>query len=888
MLRVGRKFAVAFSFLFLLFVRNAAEDGMALVQAATNGAWTTAQIRRIDLKNSLPINTTAGLNGGAYGHGMRFNPRGDRFAFIVEASQTIRICTVDGVLIRSFTAPNVNTDGVGYLSWTNSGLWIAGGSQGGGSLVLYDTLGARKKDYTGQGLASFRTYVSQNDKTGACVDESGSWRPWVFSMIRGVGFQLSIPTGAEEGGCSVCPSPDGTLLTNNNVLNSQLGYVIDHHKSMRIMDTLGTMVQFILLQDATKFPADGYRWNSQAWSGNSNDWIIIPVGQEPPGGSWTPDANLSPSIYNIHTKEKICLKDNSGTNLSWFICDYYSGKVPGGATPALLLTPSALSFVADSGAGNPTTQTVTASTANGTLQGLAITGAKSWLTVTPAATTGSSIAITNAPTLTGLVPNTYLDTITVTTTNASSTKYVVTLTVKRPAVTAVLTSMTVSPSFYTVAAGAFVNFLATCKDQSNNYFTNATLTWSVSGGGTIDQTGRFTAGAAPSDGPHLIIATATNGAATLRDTSRIMVMRPKFASVHRRIDCGSNALLPAGWETDDAYVTGGIDGANLASVSVTGVAAAGPADMYRSFRRGNPHSYRASHLPMGPYTVRMHLVDWKDTARSMSYSILGANVINGLRIVPLAGAVNKALVLDFGGTISDTNGLPIACSAQSGDVFEAGFETIENRLSAVCLLSPLGGANQKFIAGQTMQIRWVSDTLQCNDLYIKLSVDGKTYLQAAPRLSRIDNRAAFGNYAFSIPDSIGPDGSRVSTVSTKCRIKLEAYSSPDPNNPIADYSDSAFAILPKALMAGNHAESGMNNRLRCVVSGGRMMVQASSEIPYRIDVFTLKGDRLYSFDAVGDCQFAMPRSGGIGTRLVRMQTGTGVSLTKMVWIGAGR
>ena len=78
------------------------------------------------------------------------------------------------------------------------------------------------------------------------------------------------------------------------------------------------------------------------------------------------------------------------------------------------------------------------------------------------------------------------------------------------------------------------------------------------------------------------------------------------------------------------------------------------------------------------------------------------------------------------------------------------------------------------------------------------SVDGKTYLQAAPRLSRIDNRAAFGNYAFSIPDSIGPDGSRVSTVSTKCRIKLEAYSSPDPNNPIADYSDSAFAIIASA------------------------------------------------------------------------------------------
>ena len=887
MLPTLRKITIALLLIQCISFQIAAEDGMGLVTSQTaggSGYYGFGQIRRIDMKSSAVINTTSGLNGGAIGHNMRFNPRGDQFAYLFDTTQIVRICTIDGVLIRSFTAPNCNTDGAGYISWTNSGIWVSGGSQFLGSLSLYDTLGTHIKDYTGQGLMSFRTYVSQNDKTGTCVDESGSWRPWVFSMIRGVGFQLSIPTGAEEGGCSVCPSPDGRLLTNNNVLNSQLGYVIDHHKSMRIMDTLGNMVQFILLQDATKFPAAGYRWNTQAWSGNSNDWIIIPVGQEPPGGSWTPDANLSACIYNINSKEKICLKDNSGTNQIWFIYDYYSGKVPGVAAPALLLTPSTLSFAADSGAGNPTTQTVNASTANGTLQGLTITGAKPWLTVTPGATTGASISIANSPNIAGMAPNTYLDTITVATTNASSAKYVVTLTVRRPGATAILASMTVSPLQYTIAPGASVNFLATCKDQSGNYFTNATLTWSAGGGGAIDQTGKFTAAAAPSDGPHLVIATATNGATTVRDTAKIMVMRPKFASVYKRIDCGANSLLPAGWETDDAYVTGGSDGANLASVSVTGVAAAAPADVYRSFRRANPHSYHLPHLPIGPYTVRMHLVDWKDTVRSMSYSILGVNVINGLRIVPLAGAINKALVLDFGGMIQDTNGLSITCTAQSGDVFEAGFEAIENRLAAVCLLWPLGGANQRFAIGQTIQVQWVCDTLQCNDLYIKLSVDGRTYLQAAPRTSRIDNRAAWGNYAFTIPDSIGPAGSRISTISTKCRVKLEAYSSPDPNNPIADFSDSAFTTVAAA---GVRNTGGFiaKNQLRCGSVNGRLMIHASSENPYAIEVYAPDGERIFAFAGIRDRHFTLQLCSA-GSLIVCMRTAPGMVLTKLIGVGA--
>jgi len=890
-----RKITIALLMLQCLSFQIAAEDGMALLACETTGYgdWPCGQIRRIDVKGSVVINTTAALNGGTIGHHMRFNPRGDQFAFLVgdptpensPVLDTVRICNLDGAEIRHFAAPN--TGGAGYISWTNSGIWVSGQTPTSpGTLTLYDTLGVKIRDYAGGGLAGYRTYVSQNDQRGACVDEV-SWRPWVFSMVRGTAFQLSIPAGATEGGCSVCPSPNGLMITNNLVANSAGGVAVDYHVTMRIVDSLGKQLYYLRLQDITRFPVNGYRWNTQAWSSNSNDWILIPVGQD--GGTWVPTDNLSACIYNINSKEKICIVDNSGKSQWWMIYDYYSGKVPGSTTPSLQLSPTALSFAADSGAANPTTQTVTASTANGTLQGLAVSGAKSWLTVTPAATTGASIAITNAPKLAGLIPNTYLDTIAVTTTNASSAKYVVTLTVRRPAATAVLTSMKVAPGVYTIAPGASVNFLATCKDQAGNYVTSATLNWSAGGGGTIDQAGRYTAAAAPSHGPHLIIVTATSGAVTLRDTAMIMVTRGKLASVHKKIDCGANSLVPAGWETDDAYVTGGSDGANLASVTTAGVSGAAPAEVYRSFRRGNPHSYRIPRLPQSAYTVRMHFVDWKDTVRSMSYSILGANVLNDFRIVPVAGAANKALVLDFNGSITDTNGLPISCSATAGDVFEAGLEIMQNRLSAICVLSPLGGSTQQFRVGQNMQVTWISDTVQTNVIFLMLAPDSKNFF-IADTIVRAKNRAAWGSYTLTIPDSIGLAGSRVSMVSTataKCRLKLQAYFSPDPTNPINDISDSAFTILPNSLAAGKHAGSGMSNRLRCTASGGKMMIRVSSAMPYRIDVFTLKGDLVCSFDAAGDRQFAIPRSAGMGTRLVCMKTKSGVSLTKMISIGAG-
>jgi hypothetical protein len=440
--------------------------------------------------------------------------------------------------------------------------------------------------------------------------------------------------------------------------------------------------------------------------------------------------------------------------------------------------------------------------------------------------------------------------------------------------------LTVSPAAYTVAAGSSIVFIPTCKDQTGAYMTGAAVTWSASGGGTIDASGRYTAAATPSHGPHRIIASATLAGVTLRDTAWIMVGRQKTASTHKRIDCGSNALLPAGWETDDAYVNGGSDGANITSVTTAGVPAAAPAEVYRSYRRGNPHSYRVPRLIEGPYTVRMHFADPKDTARLMSYSIQDVNVLRDFRISTLAGGATKALVLDFPAIVIDTNGISIACTAASGDVFEAGLEMMQEDLRQITLISPQGG--QKYSVGQVLPIVFRNDTLTVRQMYVELSVDnGKNFMNftGSYGIKMEDFGSSWGTYNWTIPDSIDVTGGRISTISTLCKIRIRPYTVSVQG---FDLSDSAFTISARVGALPTAARSAAADRLTAVRRGSVLTICASSAGAFRIDVFRISGRRVVSFCGRGDQSFAVPLTLDAGMLLVRMKTASGVMLAKRI------
>ena len=837
----------------LLFLAGAAlqlcsaESGMCLVSGHTGGGYndfTSGEIRRIDLINNVPQAPTAPLGTGCF---PRFSPNGEEFAYI--NGSTVRIVTLNGGLVRSF-ASEIGCDfsQTGDISWTNSGIWVGGA----GVIVKYDTLGKLIKRYS-EGVYS-RNHVSQNEITGAGVDV-GIWSPVIYNMRRNTWVVGRKPAGGDLAGCSACPSPDGTKLTNNLAPNSVDGTPVDGHRSMRILDTLGNMLLYLRLENITQFTDLKYRCNTQCWSGNSNDWIVLPVGE---GDGWDPNFNLSPCIYNITTHEKFCLKDNSGTNIFWQPYDYYSGKTPGGTSVSLQLSATSLAFSADSGAANPPVQTITASTATGSLSSLTISGAKAWLTATPAAASGASIVITNTVNIAGRAPGTYLDTITVGTSNAGSKTYAITLTVRRPAATVVLTSMTVSPAQYTVAAGSSVSFLATCKDQAGAYFTGVALTWTASGGGSIDHSGKYTAAAAPTHGPHRIIAAATSGAVTLRDTAWIMVSRARNASIHKRIDCGANSYLPAGWATDDGYRTGGSDYDLAATIATANVPAAAPANVYKSVCRGNPHSYRITGLPAQcAYTTRLHLVDWKDTTRLMSFSILGTNVLRDFSVASVAGGANKPLVLDFTDVADDTL-LPVSCSAASGDVFEAGIEVMQNFLKPVTLLWPLGGANQSFAQGQTIQIQFRNDTLQISQMYIEVSVDGaRTFINIAGGQYGIfmtDYPGAWGTFSWTIPDSIGPAGARVSTVSSRCRVQVRPYNNLTGGN---DNSDSNFTIRARGAAVAN-GRAAPAPLFYVEMNRGTLSIAAGSKRTHRLILVSADGAVLLHKEGAGRAVYPLP------------------------------
>jgi hypothetical protein len=753
--------AAIFAALLIPCTMSWAEDGMCLVvvSGSYTGDYTVGNIRRIDMRNNAVVNTTGNIGYGCF---PRFSPDGQQFAFI--NGNTVTIANIDGGVVRSF-----NAGGNGNLTWGNTGIWVCANGQ------FYKYAVADGHQILTKSFSHCeRGQVSRNEITGGGV-WTQDWHPTIYSFGKGTTIDVPKPAPVNGvqywvAGCSVCPNPSGTLLTNNlSSVGTPPNVVIRAHQYMRILDTLGNEKLRINLQTITGLGNDRF-WNEQTWSGNSDDWIVLPIGRTNDVSNPSLTNSNEPWIYNLTTHEVHQLANRTGD--FWHPYDYYSGFCPGSAAPAIQLSPSSLSFAADSGGANPPAQTVTASTANGTLQTLAVSGAKSWLTVTPGAASGASILIVNSPAVAGLRVGTYLDTITVTTANAGTKTYPVTLTVRTPSVVSTLASCAISPDRYTVAAGASIVFIPTCKDQTGKYFTSATLSWSASGGGSVNQSGRYTAAATPSHGPHLVIVAATARGVTLRDTAKVMVST--VSCIHKRIDSGNNAYLPAGWESDDAYATGGSDWDNAATITTAGVPAAAPAGVYQSMRRGNPHSYHIPGLPQDFYTVRLHFADPKDTVRLMQYTIQNVNVLRDFAVVPLAGAINKALALDFATQIQDTNGMLIACAGGSGsNVFEAGLEVMENVLKPITLVSPNGG--EHFAVGQTLTVKFYTDTLQVNQLFVHLSVDdGKNYhlLTGAAGILMADNRAGWGAFTWTIPDSIARD---TSCVSTRCRIRLSPY-----------------------------------------------------------------------------------------------------------------
>jgi hypothetical protein len=715
-------------------------------RAEQNGNYIDGDIRRIDVLNGEVARTT-GVIG--YGRNARFSPDGKLFASLAWDTRTVTIATINGGSIRSF-----KVEEPGVLSWTQSGIWI-------GSLhtiALYDTTGAKRSERNFQWCN--RAFVSRNEKIAGGVWE-GDWFGALYDFESGATVRLE--GWPELLNCSVCPNPSGTMVTNNLYPSESEN---DQHTTMRLCDLDGKGVQTIRLHEITDLP-NGYFWNTQCWSGNSNDWLALPIGQST-GAFPVNDKNTSPWIYNIATDKALCLADRQ--NDFWQPYDYYAGYAPVTGTAVLQLSNSELAFYADSGV-NPLTKTLDVSTPFGNLEQLAVLHAPGWLR-TSFTTSEKSTAIAVRPDCGLFAPGAYIDSLLVTTANAGTQTCRIVLHIARAGSAAGIHSLIVSPPSGTIRAGSALSFIATPYGPGEKIVRADSIAWTVSGGGRIDDNGLFIAGK-EFGGPHSVCARVYRGDAVTETCARVMISHS--SSLHMRVNCGPDTLSDPGWESDNSYVSGGFDRKETGLFTLAGVGGAAPSVIYRGVRTGNPHSYRIPGLAPGPYTVRMHFIDISGaTRRYMNYAIGSESVFEAFDIHEYTGAFAKAAVIDFQTNLRENVDMLIEASASAGEVFEAGFEIIRAEARPFVLIEPCG--NETYAAGGEMSVRWCADTAVVRMVTAELSLDnGKQWSQITTSKGVDIASKSWGNLVWKIPDSLRIGDAMVPATSEACRVRISSY-----------------------------------------------------------------------------------------------------------------
>ncbi len=315
-MKIGFLIRVTFLVFTFFYVSLFAETGMGLVITSTNGGNVgvdfQGDIRRIDLKDNKVIHTTGSLGIGRFA---RFSPDGSKFAYIKE-DKTLVISDLEGKIITQFIAAEL-----GQLSYTNAGIYIA--SSHNNKLYLYSESGNKILEKSVP--QSKNGFVSQNNKLLAGVAMvNKNTDPFTIDMTTN---KLLWMSNSRIWDCAVCPSPDGLRVTQNNGGGTKYkGVAYSSHKSMSIRNKDGSINTFIPAVEITH--SNTYNINRQCWSGNSNEWIVIPVGK---GARQQLEYVCEPWIYNYKTKTAIRLSKRS--NDFWQPHDYYSGKLPETTAP---------------------------------------------------------------------------------------------------------------------------------------------------------------------------------------------------------------------------------------------------------------------------------------------------------------------------------------------------------------------------------------------------------------------------------------------------------------------------------------------------------------------------------------------------------------------------
>jgi len=236
-----------------------------------------------------------------------------------------------------------------------------------------------------------------------------------------------------------------------------------------------------------------------------------------------------------------------------------------------------------------------------------------------------------------------------------------------------LASIVVAPTSATVNTGANQSFTATARDQfGTNLGSQPTFTWAVSGGGSINSSGLFTA-SSTAGGPYTVTASSSG----ISGTASVTVA--SIPSTVYQINCGSNSA--ASPFARDQYGSGGTQRTVTNTITITGITNPAPQKVYQSERYGNS-TYTFPSLTAGAsYKVRLHFAELYQTAsgrRRFNVVINGSTVLSNFDIYATTGARYKAVLREFNTTASSSGQIVINFQTVTDNATIEGIEIIRN------------------------------------------------------------------------------------------------------------------------------------------------------------------------------------------------------------------
>jgi hypothetical protein len=240
-------------------------------------------------------------------------------------------------------------------------------------------------------------------------------------------------------------------------------------------------------------------------------------------------------------------------------------------------------------------------------------------------------------------------------------------------VTAKVTSIVITPATASVSISATQQFTAVARNQFAQALSpQPTFTWTVSGGGSIDASGLFTAGTT-SGGPFTV--TASSGGVS--GTASIAVLPAPTRVVVYQIDTGSTSGTSP--FSADTYGSGGTTYSVTNTITTTGVTSPAPTAVYQTERYGNTTYTLPNLVASSQYIVRLHFAELYWTAagkRVFNVSINGTAVLSNFDVFSAAGGQYKALVREFTATANASGQIVIVFTNVTDNATIDGIEVL--------------------------------------------------------------------------------------------------------------------------------------------------------------------------------------------------------------------